>query len=259
MTATTEPAIATSPAPAVSARAKRELAVLLLGGAVGATLALLATRQELARVVVTPPRPLPGTIIALSWQDLLPAVAALAVASLASMAAVLATRGLARQITGLLAVALGIGIAVQAAGRVSAAAVLAAARHASISSAGAVGGTAPGSTTAGTNAGQGDGALTGFPSHVVFSGSAWRSLMLLGAVLVVAAGIAIMVRATRLPAMSARYERSGSPPAGPRAEPTARPKPAKMTRTNERVEAARMWESLTAGGDPTARSDEDAR
>ncbi len=213
MTATSESAIATAPAPAGTARAKRELAVLLLGGAVGASLALLATRQELARVIVTPPRPLPVTIIPLSWQDLLPAMAALAVASLASMAAVLATRGLARRITGLLAVALGIGIAVQAAGRVTAAAVLAAARHASISSAGAVGGTAPGSTTSGTDAGQGDGALTGFPSHVVFSGSAWRGLMLLGAVLVVAAGLAIVIRATRLPAMSARYERTGSRPA----------------------------------------------
>ncbi len=188
--------------------ARRELTVLLLGGVLGAVLVLLATRQELARVIVTPPRPLPVTIITMSWQDLLPAVAALAVAALASMAAVLATRGLLRRATGLIAAVLGLGIAIMAAGRVSAAGVLTAARHASISSgSGVTGGTAPGSTTAGTDTGSASGALTGFPSHVVFSGSAWRSLMLVGAALIVLAGLAIMIRATRLPVMSARYER----------------------------------------------------
>lgn len=222
--------------------ARRELTAVLLGGVLGAVLVLLSTRQELARVIVTPPRPLPVTILPMSWQDLLPAVAALAVAALASMAAVLATRGVLRRATGLIALALGLGIAIMAAGRVSAAGVLTAARHASVSSAsGVTGGTAPGSTTAGTDTGSASGALTGFPAHVVFSGSAWRAFMLIGAALIVLAGLAIMVRATRLPVMSARYER-GAARAGAARAGAAR---------------ASMWESLTAGADPTARLDDD--
>ncbi|HET9897238.1 MAG TPA: Trp biosynthesis-associated membrane protein [Streptosporangiaceae bacterium] len=233
----------------------RELTLLLLGGAAGAALVLLATRQELARVIVTPPRPLPVTIIPMNWQDLLPAVTALAVAALASMAAVLATRGPLRRLTGLVAAALGIGIAVMAAGRVSPAGVLTAARHASISS-GVTGGTAPGSTTAGTDTGSA-GALTGFPAHVVFSGSAWRAFMLIGAVLIVLAGLAIVIRAPRLPVMSARYERGARAQRPSAPGPSTRTKGAAPGRAGGRPDAASMWESLTAGADPTARPDDD--
>ncbi len=102
--------------PGASARSPRvspgrELAGLLLGGAAGAGVVLLASRQGLARVIVRPPRPLPATVTVLSAQDLRPAIAALAVAALASLAAVLATRGLLRRLTGLVAIALGAGIA----------------------------------------------------------------------------------------------------------------------------------------------------
>ena len=109
------------------ARPRRELAGLLLGGAAGAGVVLLASRQGLARVIVRPPRPLPATVTELSAQDLRPAIAALAVAALASLAAVLATRGLLRRLTGLITVALGAGIALLAAGKVTAGAALAAA------------------------------------------------------------------------------------------------------------------------------------
>jgi uncharacterized membrane protein (TIGR02234 family) len=258
------------------AGARRELVVLLLGGAAGAGLVLLASRQRLARVVVTPPHPLPATATTLSGQDLLPLVAALAVAALASLAAVLATRGLLRRITGLITAALGAGIAIAAAGRITAAAAMAAAGHANISPAsGAGGGTAPGSTTAGTDTGQAAGSLTGFPAHVIFSGSLWRVLMLVGAAVILAAGLAFMVRATRLPVMSARYDRAGLPGAR---QPGARQQgagqgcelpaeqsgavrqapAARMARSGGgRSEAASMWESLTAGADPTARPDDE--
>src|SRR5579859_4906212 len=90
-----------APAAPVKSR-RREFAVLLLAGVVGAAAVLLATRQQAAHVVVTAPRPLPRTVTAVNWQDLLPVVSALAVAALASMAAVLATRGWLRRITGLI-------------------------------------------------------------------------------------------------------------------------------------------------------------
>ena len=56
-------------------------------------------------------------------------------------------------------------------------------------------------------------------------------LVVAGAVLIIAAGIAIAVLAARLPAMSGRYER-------PRA--TARP-----------ASEASAWDALSAGADPT--------
>ncbi len=133
---------------------RRELAVLLLFGAAGAGLVLLGTRQQVAKVIVTAPHPLPVTITPVDGQVLLPAAAALAIAALASLAAVLATRGLARRITGLITATLGIGVIITATAKLRAADVLTAAGHANISPAnGAGGGIAPGSTTAGTNGG----------------------------------------------------------------------------------------------------------
>src|SRR5215469_3636113 len=116
-----------------SGEARRELVALLLGGAVGAGLVLLGTRQQVAKVVVTAPHPLPATVTPVSAQDLLPAAAALAVGALASLAAVLATRGVLRRVTALITAALAVGVAISAAGSLKAADVLTAARHANIS------------------------------------------------------------------------------------------------------------------------------
>jgi uncharacterized membrane protein (TIGR02234 family) len=224
-------------------RNRREFAALLLAGAVGAVLVLLATRLQIARVEVHAPRPLPVTTSSVNGQALLPAQAALAVAALAAMAAVLATRGLLRRITGLVVIALGVGMAVSAAAGISAAEVLTAAGHANLSpSSGAGGGAAPGSTTAGSDAGHAIGSLAGFPAHVVFAGSAWRLLMLAGAVLIILVGGAVFAIGGRLPAMSARYERSSQ------RSGTASP---------GRTAAASLWESLSAGADPTSIADED--
>lgn len=212
---------------------RRELAVLMLGGAVGAGLVLLGMRQHVARVVVAAPHPLPVTITPVSAQDLLPAASALAIATLASMAAVLATRGALRRITGLITAALGAGVAVTVGARLRAGDVLIAAGHANLSPAnGAGGGIAPGSTTTGTNGGNASGSLAGFPAHVEFAGSAWRVLVLVGAALIIIVGCAIVARAGRLPAMSSRYER------------TARPAVS--------LAGASMWDSLNVGADPTA-------
>lgn len=224
---------------------RRELVLLLLAGAVGSGLVLLAARQQIGRVVVTAPHPLPVTSTPVSAQDLLPAVSALAIAGLASVAAVLATRGLLRRITGLVTAALGVGVVLSAAASLKVADVLAAARHVNVSPANGGGGAiSAGSTTAGVGNGQAAGSLAGFPAHVVLAGSAWRALMLGGAVLIIIAGCAIVVRAQRLPAMSSRYERTSNPPTRPVA-------------TRAAPVAASMWDSLSVGADPTTMPGDD--
>jgi hypothetical protein len=232
------------------ARPARELAGVLAGGATGAGVVLLASRQGLARVIVRPPRPLPATVTALSAQDLRPAIAALAVAALASL-------------TGLITIALGAGIALLAAGKVTPAAALAAAGRSGASPASGSGaGTAAGSVTAGTGGGTVS-SLAGFGSHVVLEGSAWRALMVAGAALVIAAGLIVGVRARRLPAMSGRYERSARPAAagGTTSQdgPDGSSNPADHNGPSGRTGSSRnhpgpasMWESLSAGTDPTA-------
>jgi hypothetical protein len=275
---------------------RREFAVLLVAGVLGAGLVLFAARQHFARVEVVPVHPLPVSVTWVSGQDLLPAASALALAALASMAAVLATRGLLRRVTGVIAALLGVGIAVVAAGRITAAAVISAAGSVNLSTAAAAnGGSAPGSTTTGTDTGQASGGLSGFPAHVVFSGPGWRVVMVVGAVIVVAAGIAVIVRAPRLPAMSSRYERAGAGPGsgpssgahcesgradrgagqrssdgpvadglaltgpveaagGPAVMATAQVRQRALLRSTS---AANMWESLTAGDDPTVGTTDD--
>lgn len=218
---------------------RRELAVLMLGGAAGAGLVLLGMRQHVARVVVAAPHPLPVTITPVSAQDLLPAASALAIAALASMAAVLAARGVLRRITGLITAALGVGVAITASASLRAGEVLTAAGHAKLSPAnGAGGGIAPGSTTTGTNGGNTSGSLAGFPAHVEFAGSAWRVLVLVGAALIMIVGCAIVARAGRLPAMSSRFERT--------------------QRLAVSSVGASMWDSLNVGADPTATPGETA-
>lgn len=238
---------------------RRALVVLLLCGAAGAGLVLLGTRQQVASVVVTAPHPLPVTITPVGAQALLPAGAALAIAALASLAAVLATRGLLRRITGLITAALGVGVAITAAARLRISDVLAAAGHANLSPAnGAGGGIAPGSTTAGTNGSSSAGSLAGFPAHVEFAGSSWRVLMLAGAVLIIIVGCAIIARAKALPAMSSRYERTAKPVGSPATtvspttvSPTTGPRPARPVSRPAASVAASMWDSLNSGADPT--------
>ena len=242
---------------ATAPQRRRELALLMLGGAAGAGLVLLATRQRFARVEITPVHPLAVTITPVSGQDLLPAVAALAVAALASLAAVLATRGALRRITGVVTAALGIGIAVAAFGSISAAAVRAAAGQASLSpGSGAGGGTTAGSTTAGNNPGQGAGSLSGFPAHVFITASGWRALIFIGAAIVLAAGIIVIVRAGQLPVMSSRYDRAARQPRS--WQPAAPDRdPGRNRALLRSTSAASMWESLSAGADPTSRPDDE--
>jgi len=224
-------------------RPGRELAAVLAAGAAGAGLALLATRQRVAEVIVRAPRPLPAAVTPVSVAEIRPAITALALAALASLAAVLATRGLLRRLTGVITCALGAGLVLAAAARVTTRAVQAAGQAAASPASGAGAGTAAGSATAGSGRGTPAGSLAGLGSRVAFSGHGWQVLIIAGAALVVAAGVAIVVRAARLPAMSGRYERSSAGP-GPSASRSVR---------DSAQPGQAMWDALSAGADPTAR------
>jgi uncharacterized membrane protein (TIGR02234 family) len=234
---------ADSPARSARSQPRRELALLLLLGAAGAGLALLATRQGWARVETAAPRPLPASVTTVTGQALVPAAGALALAALAGLAAVLATRRTLRRAAAVLVAGLGAGLALAVSAGISATDVLAAAS----AGAGAAAGSGVGSTTAGNTgpaaAGSGGSPLSGFPGHVVFVSFPWRGVAVAGALAVVAAGALAAWRAERLPVMSSRFD----PPVRP-----AGPEPAVPAAGRSRQgDSAAMWESLSRGEDPT--------
>jgi uncharacterized membrane protein (TIGR02234 family) len=239
-----------SPARSARTQPRRELALLLLLGAAGAGLALLAARQGWARVETAAPRPLPASVTTVTGQALVPAAGALALAALAGLAAVLATRRTLRRIAAVLVAGLGTGLALAVSAGISAADVLAAASASAPGSAGAAAGSGVGSTTAGSAgpaaAGPAGSPLSGFPGHVVFVSFPWRGVAFAGALAVVAAGVLAAWRAQRLPVMSSRFD----PPARP-----AGPEPAEAAvpagGRGRPGDSAAMWESLTRGEDPT--------
>jgi len=212
--------------------ATREYALVLGVAAAGAVLVLLSVRQGWAQVVTAATGPLPGSTVPVSGQDLVPLAGALAVASLASLAAVIATRGLARRLVGVFLAASGALTALLVSAPVSAAGVLAAARAAPLSQAGSA--TAGGGTGAGAGGVPGTGAAgVGAAAHVVMVSFPWRPLAAVGALAVLAAGIVVAWRGPRWPAMSGRYSRAGRDDPPPVAD------------------TATLWESLSRGVDPT--------
>jgi len=236
-------------------RPRRELAVVLLLGAAGAGLVFLAMRQGWAQVHTAAPKPLPPGVVTETGQDLVPAADALAVAALASLAAVIATRRVLRRLTGVLLAGFGVSIAVAVGTSISAASVLAAAAGGSGPGSGSGAGAA-GSVTAGAapgGAAPGAGVpVTGLPGHVVFAAFPWHVIALAGAAAVVAAGVLVAWRAERMPVMSSRFD----PPA-PAGAPSARAgAPSARAGAGQRAraagDAATIWESLSRGDDPTA-------
>jgi uncharacterized membrane protein (TIGR02234 family) len=201
---------------------------MLAAGAAGAGLVLLAVHQVWARAVYAAPSPLPAQVFTVTGQQLVPLAGALALAALACLAAVIATRGVARRAAGLLLAAIGIGVAVTATASVTAAAVLSAVAGTTPDDAG----TGAGSTTSGTSGGGGSIALT-TAGHAVFTGWPWHVAAAAGAAVIVLAGLAAAWRGTRWPVMSARFERPDRQSRPPRAD------------------SATMWESLSRDQDPT--------
>ena len=218
--------------------------MVLLLGAAGAGLVLLAMRQGWARIEVTAPRPLPASVTTVTGQALVPAASALAVAGLAGLAAVLATRRTLRRIAGVVLAGFGAGIVAVVLGGIGAADVLAAGA-AGVGGQPGSGTSGAGSTTGSTAGGAGGTPLSGFPGHVAFVSYPWRGVAVLGALGVVAAGALVAWRAERLPVMSGRFERPSRPVTSQPAVPAG-------GRARGAADSASLWESLSRGEDPTA-------
>ena len=244
-----------------------EYGLVLLLGVAGAGLVFLGVRQGWARVHTSAPRPLPGSNVTVTGQDLVPAASALAIAGLATLAAVIATRGLARRLAGGLLMLLGAGAAASVLWPVSEAAAIRAAAASTGLNGLAGSGTGAGSVTAGGSGGSGGTApISGFLASVVMSGTGWRVLAVAGAVVLVAAGLLTAWRSGPWPVMSSRYERPPRPAApegataGPAQEPGAGPQARLAVPASRRAERAQpapdlssaaIWESLSRGEDPT--------
>ena len=191
---------------AVPQSPRREFTLALLLGAAGAALALLAVRQGWARAVYEAPHPLPSQSITVSGQDVVPAAGALALAGLACLAAVIATRGIARRAAGVVLALCGAGTAVAVSGSLGASRVIAAAAS-KVSSSASVASGGAGSTTGGTSSPSGAVVTGGSSAHVVMLGVPWRVAVFAGAAAIVAAGLLTVWRGARWPVMSGRYER----------------------------------------------------
>ena len=224
---------------------RRELALVLLLGAAGAGLVFLATRQGWAQVQSAAPKPLPASVVTETGQDLVPAAGALAVAALASLAAVLATRGVrapgdrggaGRVRRGHCRGGRDGHLDRQRGSRGG--------RRRPGSRGGGAGSAGAGSVTAGSTSGSSSALVAGFPGRVVFAGVPWHVVALAGAVALVAAGVLVAWRAERLPVMSSRFDSPAPARAGTAA---AAQRPERAGR-----DAAAIWESLSRGDDPTA-------
>jgi len=213
---------------------RREFGLVLLLGAVGAGLVVFALRQTWAHAIFTPPHPLPAQDIPVTGQQLVPLAAALALAALACLAAVIATRSVVRRAAGAVLAALGAGAAVAVGAGVGASGVLATAQ--ADAAAGALGG----STTGGTSPGGASHAvvIAGSLGQAVMTGAPWRAAALGGAVAIVLAGLVTVWRGPRWLVMSARFDRPGQRP------------------RQRAADSASMWESLSRDLDPTVQEDQ---
>lgn len=232
---------------------RQEFVAILLLGAAGAGLVFLALHQGWAHVRTAVPAPLPASVVTDSGQSVIPYAEGLVVAALATLVAVLATRGAARRAVGVLLAGLGAGIAASALAGVSAAGALAAASSSLNPST-----DSGASTTAGNTGNGGSSALpdvAGFHSQAVLTAGTWQAATVLGGLAIIAAGVLVTWRAARLPTMSSRYDapavagavRPGHPGEPPAAAEPAAAGPARPGRSD----SATMWESLSRGEDPT--------
>ena len=224
---------------------KREYGYALLTGAVGAGLVLLALRAQWAQAVFTPQKPLTAEVVNVSGNDLVPLAGGLALAALAALIAVIATRGVVRRAVGVLLALFGAGAGAAVLTAVTASAVVsvAAGKVASPESA-ALSGTAAGSTTSGSSGG-GAVVVSNATGHAIISGTPWQAAVIVGALLIFAAGLATALRGQDWPVMSARYDAPGARDAA------AADGPAGQRRAARKTDAASMWESLNGGEDPT--------
>jgi uncharacterized membrane protein (TIGR02234 family) len=228
--------------------AKREYGLALLAGALGAALILFAVREQWAQAVFVPPKPLTAQVVGVSGNDLVPLAGALALAALAGLAAVIATRGVLRRVAGALLALFGAGAGAAVLTSVTAATVLsvAAGKVASPGSAAVSG--AAGSTTSGSSS-SGALVIAGSAGHAVMTGTPWHVAVLAGALLVFLAGLFTALRGPDWPVMSSRYDAPEGHAAGRHGGAARGPARA--------LDSATMWESLNGGEDPTRDPDEE--
>jgi len=219
---------------------RREYAAVLAAGALGATLVLLAAGRPWVHALVVDT---PGQArISPSARSVAPAVSGLGLLALASVVAVVATRRVGRLIVGSLAALAGLGIfasiaktALEPEGAVHDAAVAAA------------------------------GLTSPTVDHVTVTG--WPIVAAVGALLILFSGLSGVLRGSRWPVMSGRYERSpdAGVPAGP-GGPGQQDRPGASPASTERDRSAsrqsdgprrggtgerQMWDALDRGEDPT--------
>jgi uncharacterized membrane protein (TIGR02234 family) len=231
--------------------ARREYTLALLTAAVGAGLIWLALREQWAQAVFTQPKPLPQETVGVTGADLVPVAGALAIAALACLAAIIATRGVWRRGAGVLLAAFGVVAGAVATTAATAAQVVSVAMsNVASPEAAAVSGTA-GSTTSGTSSGAAI-VIGGSAGHAVMTGASWRYALIVGALLVVAAGLITLLHGHDWPVMSSRYElpqRRSPASAGAGTDAEAAPGP-DVAPAGPR-DSASMWETLSGGDDPT--------
>ncbi|MFH8449902.1 TIGR02234 family membrane protein [Streptomyces fungicidicus] len=190
---------------------RRSLAVALLSGALGAAVALLATRQEWSQGTASVAG---GTFpLTANGSDVTGVPAALAVVGLAALVAVFAVRGAGRLVVAALLALSGAGTVV--------AAVLGATDSSALDEKAAE---VSGDTSA----------AVGALSH-----TAWPYVAAAGGVLLLLAGLLALRYGRLWPAMSGRYERNGA------VRPRRRPARVDPDRPED------LWKALDRGEDPT--------
>ena len=223
--------------------AKREYGLALLAGALGAALILFAVREQWAQAVFVPPKPLTAQVVGVSGNDLVPLAGALALAALAGLAAVIATRGVLRRVAGALLALFGAGAGAAVLTSVTAATVLAVAAGKVGSPGSAAVSGAAGSTTSGSSS-SGALVIAGSAGHAVMTGTPWHVAVLAGALLVFLAGLCTALRGPDWPVMSSRYDA----PEG---------HAGRHSGSARALDSATMWESLNGGEDPTRDPEEE--
>lgn len=238
---------------------RREYLLALLAGAAGAGLIWLALRQQWARAVFIQPKPLPEQTVNVSGAALSPLSGALAIAALACLAAVIATRGKWRKGTGVLLAVLGAGAGAAVNVSASAASVVStAAGQVGSPGAAALSGTGAGSTTSGSSSSL-PVVISGSAGHAIMTGTEWRFAVIAGALLIVLAGLMTLLRSQDWPVMSSRYElpqrraAAGSGPPGRAGEDADGDAPDDEDGPVPGLprDSATMWEFLSGGEDPT--------
>ncbi len=219
---------------------RREYAAVLAAGALGAALVLLAAGRPWVHALVVGT---PGQArISPSARSVAPAVSGLGLLALASVVAVVATRRVGRLIVGSLAALAGLGI-------------LASVAKTALDPEGAVHDAAVAAA----------GLTSPTVDHVTVTG--WPVVAAVGALLILFSGLSGVLRGSRWPVMSGRYERGpdvGIPTAP--AEPGQQDRPGTSPASTEGDRSAsrhsdgprrggtgerQMWDALDRGEDPT--------